>query len=121
MARLFFDKLCERKAVYDDYLYREVAYNYEFLEDYQDVYDEFRETNNAASKRKKSIRNGGATAISVKPHMWGPKVYRYKTHPLYLMVSMSSAIIPSTVTLCCVFHLPYAWLYYYAHAYHNAT
>lgn len=93
MTKLVFDKLCDRKTVYDDYFYRKVLYNYEFLEDYQDVYSEFPETitsTDAASVQQESSRMqtaGLATAITVKPRVWGPKVYRYKTHPLYLMVS----------------------------------
>lgn len=72
---MLFNCLCER-SVNDDYIYREVIYDYELLEDYQDL--------NECHKQDVGSKQG-STKLE-KFHDWGPKRYKYCTHPLYLMV-----------------------------------
>ena len=76
MARVLFDRLCERRSVNCDYYYREVSYSYELLEDYQDL-------NKKCHKQGVASKQGSTKA-------WGPKCYKYCTHPLYLMVVLLS-------------------------------
>lgn len=89
MAKAVFDKLCERKSINDDYFYREVTYDYELLEDYQDLYTEFLQ-NGVTSNEKSSQQQVGKEKEKVEQfYNWGPKCYKYHTHPLYLMVRIS--------------------------------
>ena len=99
MAKLVFDKLCTRKSVRDKYLYTEVIYNYEFLEDYQDIYSDFQEISTERlpqPEQHSDIYGGTESEEDITPPQWGPEHYKYRTHPLYLMVSRSCASI-STV------------------------
>lgn len=64
MAKLVLDKCCKKVDKVDEtdnYLYTQVDYDYELLEDYQDLYHE-----------------SGNSAV---------EHYTYHNHPLYLMVS----------------------------------
>ena len=93
MAKVVFDKFCKRDSVSADYFYREVLYDYELLEDYQDLYQEFLERDQVSDSDTAAQKSGGSQENVQERYNWGPKQYRYHTHPLYLMVSSLKCVV----------------------------
>lgn len=93
------------KPVNEDYFYNEVTYDYELLEDYQDIYSEFHESSSNAVAPSQQETELGSDPLPqgrgegepkedkevVSPYQWGPERYTYSTHPLYLMVRTCKA------------------------------
>lgn len=90
---LVFDKLCERKSERQEYFYNQVTYDYELLEDYQDIYSDFHKSDfrprrlENEPEETSDIPNYGPME-ETPPYHWGPERYKYSNHPLYLMVSV---------------------------------
>lgn len=89
MAKIVFDKLCECETVQDNYFYRKVTYDYELLEDYQELYSDFQEPK---PSQQHSPDLQAQQPSPNQDHNWGPKHFKYHTHPLYLMVSSTEKL-----------------------------
>lgn len=84
---LVFDKLCERKLDRKEYFYTQVTYDYEFLEDYLDIYRDFHEGGFKPRELESKLEERSDLTDGTRPYLWGPDRYKYDSHPLYLMVS----------------------------------
>lgn len=88
-AKLVLDKLCKWRVVSAEYFYREVTYSFELLEDYQDIHNNStsgQETSRDTECLQLQSRRASQDEETPEPYQWGPKDYKYSTHPLYLMV-----------------------------------
>lgn len=88
VARIVFDKLCGCEAIQEDYFYRKMTYDYELLEDYQDLYNgSQRPSPQQQQQQQQGSHDKHSQQQPGQDNNWGPKHYQYHTHPLHLMVA----------------------------------